>query len=109
MKNLIFLLFLAILGFAVAGYFLDWYKIEGVPSGEGHRKLQIDINTTKIKDDFDRGTEKVQEGINHVKDTAEKTASKVEVPKDKPEAKKTNDSSFFEFLGRIGEKSGTKK
>ena len=106
MKNLVFLLFLAVLGFAAAGYFLGWYEITGVPSSGGHHRLQIDINTTKIKDDFDRGTEKVQEGINHAKDAA----SKVEVPSTPPKpTKSTSDSSFFEFLGRIGEKSGEKK
>jgi hypothetical protein len=106
MKNLVFLVFLAILGFAVAGYFLGWYEITGVPSSSGHHRLQIDINTTKIKDDFDRGTDKLQDGINQAKDAA----GKVEVPKTpaKP-TKTTSDSSFFEFIGRIGEKSGVKK
>ena len=112
MKNLVFLLFLAVLAFAVIGYWQEWFKIEGVPSGEGHRRLQIDINTTKIKSDFDRGAERVQDGISHVKDGAEKAkdaASKIEVPSQPNNTKKSNDSSFFEFLGRIGEKSGTKK
>ena len=49
MRTLICLLFLAAFGFAVAGWFLDWY--------------QIDFNARKIQADLQRGQEKLQDTI----------------------------------------------
>jgi hypothetical protein len=110
-KNLIFVLFLLVVVFAVAGYFLGWYQITDLPTGTtGQHRLQIDINTTKIRDDLHRGSEKVQEGIDRVRQGAEKkdATAQAETPKAKDPGKKA-EGSFFEFLDRIGEKSRDKR
>jgi hypothetical protein len=113
MRNLIFLVFLAIVGFLVAGYFLDWYDIKGVPGGDGNTRLQIDIHTSKIREDIDRGGDKLKDGLERVKEAGERkdTTAKVETPSTTKPPVKNSESSFFEFLERIGEKSknSTKK
>ena len=38
MRNLIFFLFLALAGFLIAGYFLDWNDIKGLPGGDGNAR-----------------------------------------------------------------------
>jgi len=107
-KNLVFFLFLLLVAFAVAGYFFGWYQITGVPSGtSGQHRLQIDLNTSKIRDDLHRGGEKLADGIERVKESAEKTKEANAKPKPAKDTKpKAADGSFFEFLGRIGEKAG---
>ncbi len=66
MKNLIYLLFLGLLAFAVTGWFLDSYSIAGVPTSSGHHRVQIDVNTDKVKDDLHKGQAKLQDTINRL-------------------------------------------
>lgn len=57
MRNLVFLLFLALCAFVVIGWFLDWYTIAGL-QGSGGAKVQIELHTDKIKEDIDKGIQK---------------------------------------------------
>ena len=68
MRNLIFLLFMGVVVFFVAGWFLDWYDITGVKNSEGKTSIQFDINRGKIKDDFHKGTQKLNETVEQIKD-----------------------------------------
>lgn len=61
MRNLIFILFLGVFGFVVAGWFLDWYSIGGARTADGRRQVQINFDTKKIGADFHRGQEKLQD------------------------------------------------
>lgn len=71
MKNIIFLLFLAIFAFAIIGWFLDWYAIADVRSDGGRHQFQIDIDANKIRQDIDKGQSKLQGTINRIQHPAD--------------------------------------
>jgi hypothetical protein len=66
MKNLVYLLFLALVGFGVAGYFLNWYKFTDDKNITGHRQLSIDIDTNKVGEDLRKGEAKVGETLQNL-------------------------------------------
>ena len=51
MRNLLALAALLLLTFLGLGWYLGWYKVQTAPSGNGHREIQIDLDTNKIKGD----------------------------------------------------------
>ncbi|MER3416934.1 MAG: hypothetical protein C4297_12080 [Gemmataceae bacterium] len=61
MRNLVFIAFLALFAFVVAGWFLDWYQIRDFHSDNGKHRVQIEVDTQKIKEDLSRGRTKLQE------------------------------------------------
>jgi hypothetical protein len=65
MRNLLALLGAALVTFAVVGWFRDWYKIQTGPDAAGHREVNIDINGRKIKQDLNKGREKLHEVLDH--------------------------------------------
>lgn len=76
MRNM--LAFAAALGitFGVAGWYLDWYKIQSTPSTTGHHNVNVDINTKKIGEDIKRGEEKlIEKGSQKLQETAEKSGA----------------------------------
>jgi hypothetical protein len=93
-----------VLTVAVLGWYLDWYKVGTHSAGEGHHNLSIDINTTKIGSDLQKGEENLQKileknakqaagSIGDPKGAAEKKAAEkkpAEAPKaaEKPAADK---------------------
>jgi len=60
MRNLLALLGAAIVTFLVVGYFLDWYHIQAIPGSDGHRQVNIDVNTPKIATDLKKGEDTVE-------------------------------------------------
>ncbi len=71
MKNIVFLLFLALFGFVVAGWFLDWYRIADLRGDSGRHRVQIEIDSDKIKKDWDRGVEKGWDAWRRAQHTSE--------------------------------------
>ncbi|MCS7167158.1 MAG: hypothetical protein RMI91_02640 [Gemmatales bacterium] len=61
MKTLIYVLFLALCGFLVIGWFLDWYRIQDLSSSPGKYRLEIEIDAQKIRQDIERGRRKLEE------------------------------------------------
>jgi hypothetical protein len=59
MRNILALIGAAVLGFAVLGWYLQWYKVGTEPTSDGHRKVNIDFSTTKIAEDVKAGEQKV--------------------------------------------------
>jgi hypothetical protein len=52
MRNLLAFLAAAVLAFLGLGWYLDWYKIQSVPSGTaGHQSYNIEFNDSKINKD----------------------------------------------------------
>ena len=74
MKNLVYLLFLALVGFSVAGYFLNWYKFTDDNGTTGHRHLSIDIDTNKVRADLQKGEAKVGETLQNLNQEAQTSA-----------------------------------
>jgi hypothetical protein len=61
MRNLLALGAAGVLGFAGIGWYLGWYKVQTTPAADGHRTISIEVDTTKIKKDVNRGEEKVHD------------------------------------------------
>jgi len=60
-KTLIYVLFLTTCGFLVVGWFLDWYTVQDIRSSPGKHRLEIEIDTEKIRQDIERGRKKLEE------------------------------------------------
>lgn len=60
MKNILALIGAAVVVVGGLGWYLGWYRLATEPSNDGHRKIQIDVNTAKIRGDVQKGTEKLQ-------------------------------------------------
>lgn len=61
MRNLLALGALALLGFVGFGWYLGWYKVQSTPTADGHRQIQIDLDTNKFKTDVAKGENKVHD------------------------------------------------
>lgn len=62
MKNLLALIGLAVVLVVGLGWYLGWYQVATEPTTDGHRKINVDLNTKKITEDVKKG-EKVVGGI----------------------------------------------
>ena len=77
MRSLISLLCLGVFVFLVAGWFLDWYDVSKVKSDNGKSSYQVDINGNKIKEDLNKGKQKLGDTIENFdeKNKAGKTST----------------------------------
>jgi hypothetical protein len=66
MRNLLAFLAAAVLVVAALGWYLDWYKIESVPTLGGHEEVNIDIDSKKITADVEKGAERGAEKLHDV-------------------------------------------
>jgi hypothetical protein len=61
MRNLLALLGLVLVIFGGMGWYLDWYKAKSTPAADGHRSINVDVNTPKITKDLNKAKEKVRD------------------------------------------------
>src|SRR5262245_28385867 len=64
MRNLLAFTAAAALTVAGLGWYLGWYRIHSAQATDGHRNVNIDINTDKITDDIQRAEKKILERAN---------------------------------------------
>jgi hypothetical protein len=93
MKNTIAFLAVCVVALLVAGYFLGWYNLVGVENNGGTHRLQIDVDTNKIRSDLDKGKKKVIEAYDKLKDSAGEEGE----PPGKPDTTAKNDKEPFSF------------
>ena len=91
MRNLVFLAFLALLVFAVAGWYLNWYSVAGTPTASGRTKIEIEVDGKKIREDTGKFIDKSKAKIH---DSMEKTKENEAAAKEpvKPTAPKINET-----------------
>ncbi len=77
MRNLLAFLSAAVLVLAGFGWYLGWYKVHTIPAAEGHRAVNIDIDSKKIGQDLHKGEEKIQETLDkrHKEDGSKRAES----------------------------------
>jgi hypothetical protein len=63
MRNLLAFLAAVCLTVGVSGFYLGWYTVETAPAPQGKRTVNIEINTIKIGEDIQRGSEHLQDLI----------------------------------------------
>jgi hypothetical protein len=68
MRNLLAFLASVCLTVAVSGWYLGWYTVETPPAPSGRRNVNIEINTVKIGEDIQRGSERLQDLLKESKD-----------------------------------------
>jgi hypothetical protein len=64
MRNLLAFSAALCLTVGISGWYLGWYTVENQPAPKGKRNVNIEINTVKIGEDIQRGSEKLQDLIN---------------------------------------------
>jgi hypothetical protein len=66
MRNMLAFLAATILAVGGLGWYLDWYKVASRPIDlPGHTNVSIDINTTKIGTDVQKGEQKIQKWLDN--------------------------------------------
>ncbi len=75
MRNLLALMALICLTVAIAGWYLNWYHITTAPADNGHSKLNIDFNTSKIAADTQKGVQSGAAWVNNLLDSAKQTSA----------------------------------
>jgi hypothetical protein len=86
-RNLLALLGLAIVLFAGLGWYLGWYHVALTPTPNGHKKVEFDINTSKVHDDVSAGIDKGKQLVDSFrKDGPPAEGSKDFVGPPKPES-----------------------
>jgi hypothetical protein len=73
MRNLLALLAAALLTALVVGWYLDWYTVSSTPSSPGHHSVQIDIDEGKIREDLQKGSERVKDALDKKKPDGKQT------------------------------------
>jgi hypothetical protein len=84
MRNLLALLAFAVLAFAGAGWYLDWYKVERTPAPDGRRAYNVEVDTSKIRQDVERGTERLHDAMEGNADSNGKRAERPKAELDRP-------------------------
>jgi hypothetical protein len=79
MRNMLALFAAGLLTVVGLGWYLDWYKVRSQPASvPGQHSVGIDINTTKIGTDLQKGEQKIQQMLeNKVKDESKKLPAEV--------------------------------
>jgi hypothetical protein len=63
MRNLLAFVGAALVTFLALGWYLDWYRIQSIPTGPGRHGFHVDFNTHKITEDVQRGVSKGEEKL----------------------------------------------
>lgn len=64
MRNTLALIGLVVVLLVGGGWYLGWYTFTTEPGKDGHRKINVDVNTNEIVDDATKAKQKVGELIN---------------------------------------------
>src|SRR4051794_1872764 len=86
MRNLLALLAACVILFIGLGWYLGWYHVQSAPAPDGHRQVNIDLDTKKIAKDVRTG---VQKGTQEVQKVLAKDDKKAPAPPAPPVEGKT--------------------
>jgi hypothetical protein len=64
LKNTLSLIGMAVVGFAVGGWYLGWYGISTTADSQGHSHFSMDVNVNQIEQDIKKGEDKVKDIVN---------------------------------------------
>jgi hypothetical protein len=77
-KNLLALIGLVVVGFAIAGWYLGWYNIGTEKDAQGNTHVDVKVDAAKVKHDLSEGRDKVENVIE------QKTANVLQPPAPAP-------------------------
>ena len=84
MRNILAFLAASVICLAGVGWYLGWYSVQSTAGAAGKRQVNVEIDSRKISDDLQKGTEKIQQAIdqNRAADATNATdKSKLEKPR----------------------------
>src|SRR5260370_1370972 len=82
MRNLLALIGAVVVLVAGLGWYLEWYKLGVEPGTPGHPKINVEVETDKIKDDLKKGRESVGGLLHNEKKNVEGIPTGVEKKSD---------------------------
>jgi hypothetical protein len=65
MRNLLAFLAALVLIFVGIGWYRGWYNVETTQAAPGHSAVKVDIDSGKIGQDLHKGSERLQEALDH--------------------------------------------
>jgi hypothetical protein len=81
MRNLLAFTAALVLTVAGLGWYLGWFRVHSAPASDGHRNVNIDINTDKISDDIERAEKKILDRANeHLQSAKDKSDKRAGTP-----------------------------
>jgi hypothetical protein len=81
MRNTLAFLAAAVIAVGAVGYYLDWFSLRGTPSGNGHKKYVLDVNTEKIGEDVRKASEDVKHKVEEKAEKSKKEHKSSEAPR----------------------------
>src|SRR5438309_7009889 len=94
MKNILALIGAAVVLFVGLGWYLEWYKLGSEPTPDGHRKINVDVNTKKIIADEQNAVKKVSDVISS---ETKGTTVVPSIPTPAPEKKVEGQPTGFQY------------
>lgn len=64
MRNLLALIGALVVGFGGLGWYFGWYKVNVTKAPDGNLRIEADVNTKKVGNDFGEGLKKGGEVLN---------------------------------------------
>jgi hypothetical protein len=63
MRNLLALGATALIVFAVVGWFLGWYNVSSTTDSDGHKNININVNSSKFVGDVKKGVDELEKKV----------------------------------------------
>jgi hypothetical protein len=63
MRNILAFLAACIIAVGGIGWYLGWFSVQSTAGAAGKRNVNIEVDSRKISEDLQKGTEKIQEAI----------------------------------------------
>jgi tRNA A37 N6-isopentenylltransferase MiaA len=82
MRNILALLATLVIMIGGTGWYLGWFSVQSTAGAAGKRQVNIEVDSRKISEDLQKGTEKIQQVIDQSR-AADSTN-----PSDKPKFEK---------------------
>ena len=82
MRNILAFLAAMVLMIGGTGWYLGWFSVQSTAGSAGKRQVNIEVDSRKISEDLQKGTEKIQQVIDQSRSADSSNAS------DKPKLEK---------------------
>ena len=63
MRNILAFLAFSVIAIAGVGWYLGWFSVQSTAGAAGKRQVNIEVDSRKISEDLQKGTEKIQQAI----------------------------------------------
>jgi hypothetical protein len=75
MRNILAFLAAMVILIGGAGWYLNWFSVQSTAGASGKRQVNIEVDSRKISEDLQKGTEKLQQVIDQTRAADSSTSS----------------------------------